>query len=44
MDIQGFQFDVINNFSDPMARQIEEAVRIQHSLKSGLHIDKNRKT
>ena len=43
MDILDYQFIVINNFNDPMTRQIEEAVRIQKSLKSGLHIDKNGK-
>ena len=38
-----FKFEILNNFSDPMTRQIEEAVRINYSLKSGLHIDRNGK-
>ena len=43
LDILDYQFNVIINFNDPMTRQIEEAVRIQQSLKLGLYIDKNGK-
>ena len=38
-----FQFNIINRFKDPMTRQVEEAVRIQHSLALGIHTDKTGK-
>ena len=44
MDIKDFQFDILNTFTDPMTRQIEEAVRIQQAIKYGLHIDRTGKS
>ena len=44
INTEDFQFDILNSFTDPMTRQIEEAVRIQRSLSSGLHIDRTGKT
>ena len=44
MTTDDFQFNIINTFSDPMTRQIEEAVRIQHSITLGLHTDRTGKT
>ena len=44
MNINDFQFNIVNTFSDPMTRQIEEAVRIQQSLTHGIHIDRTGKS
>ena len=44
MTTDDFQFEIINTFTDPMTRQIEEAVRIQRALDTGVHIDKNGKS
>ena len=44
MSTDDFQFEIITTFTDPMKRQIEEAVRIQRALDTGIHIDKNGKS
>ena len=44
MTSSDFQFDIVNSFKDPMTRQVEEAVRIQHSLALGIHTDRTEKT
>ena len=41
---EDFHFDILNTFTDPMTRQIEEAVRIQRSLSSGINIDRTGKS
>ena len=43
MTSRDFQFDIVNRFKDPMTRQVEEAVRIQHSLALGIHTDRTGK-
>ena len=44
LKVEDFQFEILNSFTDPMTRQVEEAVRIQRALASGLHIDKTGKS
>ena len=44
MSTEDFQFDILNTFTDPMTRQIEEAIRIQRSSSSGLHIERTGKS
>ena len=39
-----YEFDIINKFNDAMTRQIEEAVRIQTAIQSGIHIDNKGKS
>ena len=34
-----YRFEVLAKHKEPMTRQIEEAVRIQTSIQTGLHID-----
>ena len=36
--INDFNFSVIDTFKDPLTRQLNEAIRIQHSMK-GIHTD-----
>lgn len=43
MTSSDFQFDIVNRFKDLMTRQVEEAVRIQHSLAMEIHTDKKGK-
>ena len=43
MTSRDFQFDIVNRFKDHMTRQVEEAVRIQHSLTLGIHTDRTGK-
>ena len=44
MSTNDFQFDIVGKFKDPMTRQIEEAVRIQHSLALEIHTDRTGKS
>ena len=39
-----YEFDIINKFNNAMTRQIEEAVRIQTAIQSGIHIDNKGKS
>ena len=38
-----FKFQILSNHRDPLSRQLEEAIRINNALETGLAIDRSKK-